>query len=173
MSELESARPTISDLPFMQYTEDARVYMFADLPIGARVAYVPAGQIVGETLHTAVIPVGSMLVVIEPKIAATLRPLKVAQHGPLDVGTAPIVEVGPLKIPILVDAQQDLEAIITLGVVPGGEPWPNQLPILPAGCMVALFPPEFANQVRTIMQHTMAAIAQAQKAEQGHGSPFH
>jgi hypothetical protein len=69
------------------------------------------------------------------------------------------VEIGPLRIPILVDVAVNLEPVLTRGVLPGGEP--ARLPMIPAGSMVAMFPPDLANHVRAMVQQTMAAIQKA------------
>jgi hypothetical protein len=158
-------KPNLEDLLSLE-VPGGRLFLLADLLDGARAAFVLAGELVGETLHAIIIPKGSMLVVVGPEIAAAHRPLKTPSRGPLDAPTSPIVEVGPLRIPILVDVAADpLEVILTKTTMPNGPPWPSPLPTLPAGSMLALFPPDLAHHVR----RELAKAVDEAKRQAAHG----
>lgn len=163
---IEGSGPKLEDLPSIEYMDGARIYVAADLDTAdpARAEFLAHGKL--EIVHTAIIPAGAMLVVAPPEVAKTFRPLKVAKRGPLDPTPAPVVQVGPLRIPILVDVAQDMDCVLNQGdrrVV---------LPMIPAQAMVGLFVPELAHHVRELVRHTMTAIQQA-KGNQPDGPALH
>lgn len=161
-----SLTPTIYELPCIRFG-GAPVYLLADLVEGARVSWTAPGQL--EVLHSDVFPAGVMLVVVGPDHAGNFRPLKVRKpSNPLELGTVSFVSVGPIEIPVLVDAAFDLEATITSGVVEGGQR--VRVPVVPAQSIVAVIRPEIAQKIRPVVEQVKR---QALQQVQAHGPVLH
>lgn len=157
---MTSLVPSIFELPFIEFG-GAPVYLLADLAEGARVSWSAVDGL--EVLNTNVIDVGAMLVVVGPEHARHLRPLKVKPAAnALELAKAPYISIGPLEIPVLVDAELGVQATITRGMFPGGPM--VRVPVVPAGSLVALLPPQLAAQVRILLQRAEVEIRRQQNA---------
>lgn len=161
--------PTIFDLPMMEFG-GAPIYLFADLPEGARVSWTAVGKL--EVLHSNVLPAAVMLVLIGPDHAGAFRPLKIRKApNPLELGEAPMVSIGPVEIPVLVDVVHDLEATITQGMLVGGGRLP--VPVVPARSLVCVIPPELAMRLRPIIHQALREAAKAQQRQGAGGLTLH